>query len=209
MLGLKLGLSCVPQAGGGGGGGETLEVINEAGNTEITEADYPTLTAVTTFIDFSGCDNLATASFPVLETVGGDIFFDRGALQTIDFSSLISVGGYLRLAGSEGLTVVSFPALTTVAFDINFDFTFSLTEASFPSLLSLGGDFTFNGGGLNQASVDAMLVKLASLDGTAGTTSYDNHSVFLNGGTNAIPSATGLAAKTTLEGRGNSVSINE
>jgi hypothetical protein len=76
-----------------------------------------------------------------------------------------------------------------------------------PGLLVCGGDVTITVCNLNQASVDGLLVLLAGLDGTGGTTSYDTHIVDLSGNC-AIPSATGLAAKTTLEGRGNTVTVN-
>jgi len=77
-----------------------------------------------------------------------------------------------------------------------------------PSIKQINGDISFENCALNQASVDAILVKLASLDGSNGTTSYDYKSIVLHNGTNAIPSATGLAAKTTLEGRGCNVYVN-
>jgi hypothetical protein len=61
---------------------------------------------------------------------------------------------------------------------------------------------------LDQASVDGILVSLAALDGTNGTTAYSNKTVNLSGGTSSAPSATGLAAKATLVGRGCTVNTN-
>lgn len=54
---------------------------------------------------------------------------------------------------------------------------------------------------LTETAVDDILVVLSSNGVTTG-------SVNLSGGTNAIPSATGLAAKTILEGNGWAVSVN-
>jgi hypothetical protein len=54
---------------------------------------------------------------------------------------------------------------------------------------------------LIEAAVDRVLT---SLD-TAGE---NNGTVLLDGGTNAAPSATGLAAKSNLEGRGWTVTVN-
>lgn len=68
---------------------------------------------------------------------------------------------------------------------------------------------TFTGCGLNQASVDAILVRLSQLDGTNGTTLFGTgRTVNLTGGTNTTPSATGLAAKDVLTARGVIVTNN-
>jgi hypothetical protein len=61
---------------------------------------------------------------------------------------------------------------------------------------------------LDQASVDGILVRLAALDGTNGTTAYSSKTILLNGGTSATPSATGIAAKATLVARGCTVTTN-
>jgi hypothetical protein len=60
---------------------------------------------------------------------------------------------------------------------------------------------------LNQASVDSILVALAALDGTNGTTIFSNRIVTITG-TSATPSATGLSAKATLVARGCTVTNN-
>lgn len=84
-----------------------------------------------------------------------------------------------------------------------------LEACSFGAGLLFVGDYTdCSNNALSQASVDNVLVRLAALDGTGGTTSYDNKTVDLSGGTDAAPSATGLAAKATLEGRGCTVTVN-
>jgi hypothetical protein len=56
--------------------------------------------------------------------------------------------------------------------------------------------------------VDGLLVNLAVLDGTAGTTVYENHAIDLSGGASSAPSATGLKAKATLTARGCTVTTN-
>ena len=61
-------------------------------------------------------------------------------------------------------------------------------------------DLDASGNALTQAQVDGVLVALA-----AGA--VNNGTATLNGGTNAAPSAVGLAAKTTLEGRGWTVQV--
>ena len=54
---------------------------------------------------------------------------------------------------------------------------------------------------LTEASVDHVLISLDNYG-------ISNGSLFLSGGTNAIPSAAGLAAKTSLEGKGWYVEVN-
>jgi hypothetical protein len=61
---------------------------------------------------------------------------------------------------------------------------------------------------LNQTSVDGILVSLAALNGTGGTTAYSSHTVNLSGGTSSTPSSIGLTAKTTLVARGCTVTTN-
>ncbi|CAK9253362.1 unnamed protein product [Sphagnum jensenii] len=59
-----------------------------------------------------------------------------------------------------------------------------------------------------QASVDSILISLASLDGTGGTTLYAGWVVDLSGGTSAAPSSAATAAIATLESNGNTVTTN-
>jgi hypothetical protein len=76
-----------------------------------------------------------------------------------------------------------------------------------PSIKQISGDVNFSDCALDEASIDAILAKLVYLDGNNGTTLWTNHA-YLNGGTNAIPSAQGLADMATLEGRGCIVYVN-
>ena len=73
---------------------------------------------------------------------------------------------------------------------------------------NIGGNVTITGAALNQASVDGILVSLAALDGTNGTTAWSSKTVNLSGGTSSTPSATGIAATATLVGRGCTVTTN-
>lgn len=66
----------------------------------------------------------------------------------------------------------------------------------------------FNNNALDQASVDNILKVLASLDGTNGTTINSNGNLQLQGGTNAVPSSLGIAAKNILLARGWAISTN-
>ena len=59
----------------------------------------------------------------------------------------------------------------------------------------------FVGCALNQTSIDNILISIAAAGTSSGTLN-------MTGGTNATPSATGLAAKATLVGRGWTVTHN-
>jgi hypothetical protein len=88
--------------------------------------------------------------------------------------------------------------------DFDFSLNLGLTELIISSSQPLGFNNQYvnaSGCGLTQASVDAILVAL-SLNGISGAT------IDLQGGTNAVPGAAGLAAKTILEGNGWDVLIN-
>jgi hypothetical protein len=75
------------------------------------------------------------------------------------------------------------------------------------TIKSVGGNVTITSAALTQASVDSILVRLAALDGTNGTTAYSSKTVTITG-TSATPSATGLAAKAVLVARGCTVTTN-
>lgn len=155
---------------------------------------------------FTPAGTYTSMSFPLLSYVG-QIFGPNVTCTSIDVSSLAIVITTVA-ATFTTLTTLSLPALVSVGS------TFTITAPSLTTfsiggtLKSIGGNFTMTGMALNQASVDGILVSLAALDGTNGTTSYNNFTVNLSGGTSATPSATGLAAKTTLQGRGCTVTTN-
>ncbi len=175
--------------------------INFSSLATIANSFAPVLTAVTSY------------SFPALATVSGPTFTPTGpAATSVDFSSLAtlsSTSGTNTLSFAI-LTTLSLPALVTVASTNPFTITApNLTTFSMNSgLHKIGGNFILTGAALNQASVDGILVSLAALDGTGGTTAYSSHTVNLSGGTSSTPSATGLTAKTTLQGRGCTVTTN-
>lgn len=174
---------------------------------------------------------LASLDLSALVAVGRDFTIDGGAaLQVLDISALEHIGRALELVALD-VAALDVSAIRQIGGSFILD-TLPLTSLSFTSieafcgevtlvtgldtitsitlgagLLFIGGDINITGPTLPQANVDAILVKLAALDGTGGTTSYDNHNVDLSGNC-AVPSAAGLTAKTTLEGRGNTVTVN-
>lgn len=154
--------------------------------------------------------NLITLDLSSLAALVGNFnIFGMTLLTTLNLSSLATLAGDFTPSGMTSLPALDLSALATLAGDVGLSGMTSLTTLTITSALkSVGGNFNMFGCALNQASVDSILVRLAALDGTGGTTSYDGHTVNLGGGTNATPSATGLTAKATLEGRGNTVTVN-
>jgi hypothetical protein len=128
-------------------------------------------------------------------------------VTSIDYSSLQYVGGLFN-GTFAALTTLNLPAIVRILQAVSLT-TVSLVTFSFGSTLKqIGNNVLIQNAALNQASVDGILVSLAALDGTNGTTAWSNLTVNLSGGTSSTPSATGLAAKATLVGRGCTVTTN-
>jgi hypothetical protein len=111
--------------------------------------------------------------------------------------STFSLAALVRIEGITSNIAISVSSAAT-----------ALTNFTLPTTLKkVQGNVSFLGGALTQASVDNILVRLAALDGTNGTTAYSNRAVDIKG-TASTPSATGLAAKATLVARGCTVTNN-
>lgn len=174
-------------------------------------ASFPLIdTSAVTNFNFAWRDCSALTAFPLLDTGAGESFsntwYNCSGLTT--FPSInVSAGTtfYYAWYNCSGLT--SFPSLNVSA-STNFRSAWHgcTSLASFPAAILTGTtatEFTdaWRNCALDQTSVDAILTTINA----AGTS---NGTLGLNGGTNAIPSATGLAAKTALEGRGWTVNVN-
>lgn len=170
---------------------------------------------------------LTSLSFPALETVSEGMFiitnaglplvtsFSTPALK--DLLGNVNTNASLRVnAGSQ--FAVSLPAIERIGVlqtgGSAIQIQGGTVQFSMGSTLKLvNGNVDASSGALsspaalNQASVDNILVRLAALDGTNGTTAYSNRTVTI-AGTNAAPSATGAAAKATLIARGCTVTTN-
>lgn len=201
----------------------------EIQDTELTVCDLSSLEKVSTLlIPVNG-----TIDFPKLKHVLVSITLS-GICDTINLSSLEGTGleeeeQYLSISissNSENFTEFSIPNLiaassvyiTSLQNSLSSVSLSSLTRMenltivsesfnslSLPSLVVLNGDVTLQGCALPEAEIDSVLALLVSISdwGTASQT------VDLSGGTNAPPSASGLADKATLELRGATVLVNE
>jgi hypothetical protein len=116
------------------------------------------------------------------------------------------------------LTSISIPVIERIGTNIASGSVLSLISGlaalstfQLPSTLKQigngAGNVVITSAALNQASVDSILVRLAALDGTNGTTLFSSRVVTITG-TSSTPSATGLAAKATLVARGCTVTNN-
>jgi hypothetical protein len=174
----------------------------------VTSLSFPKLEALLNFTN-----NLTTqssVSFPELLYIGSFSDIVNSAMTSYSFPKLKIFNSSVSFAGTKSsLTSISFGALEVLAGTFTMPTTStSLTSFSFASTLKLfNSNFVTTSNSLDQASVDNILVRLAALDGTGGTVAYSSRTVTITG-SSATPSATGLAAKTTLQGRGCTVTTN-
>lgn len=137
-------------------------------------------------LSFSNLNSLAFLNLPSLQYVKS---FNVGFCPGV---ASINIGALVKCYGNVSINNCAFLDTITLS----------------NSIIEIDGNFTATTCALTQVSVDNILVKLAALNGTGGTVSYNNKTVNLSGGTNATPSATGLAAKAVLQARGCTVTHN-
>jgi hypothetical protein len=137
----------------------------------------------------------------------------NSSIQSINLPKLKVLNGLTLTGTKASLTSIQLPVIeycpaitfpTTSASLSTFTFGNSL---KFYGSSNTAGNFVTTSNSLDQTSVDNILVSLAALDGTNGTTAFSNRTVTITG-TSATPSATGLAAKATLVSRGCTVTTN-
>ncbi len=138
------------------------------------------------YATWASCSSM-TGPFPLIDTSSGTSFYAAwydcssmtGPFPLIDTSS----GTNFAYAWSGCSSLTSFPA------------------GMFDACPATNFTNAFTGCALNQTSIDNILVSIAAAGTSGGTLN-------MTGGTNATPSATGLAAKATLVGRGWTVTHN-
>jgi hypothetical protein len=203
-----------------------LTIRDEIHDAAVTTIDFPALTTMYSNEDddhysyFSiyslsglGFPNLTTINLPLLRILSY-FYIIAPALTSINLPSLESIGIF-EFIKCNLLTTVTFPKLirhhgTTTGYDfiIVTDGCPLLANITLPtSLLEVKGNINITSAALTQASVDNILTRMAALNGTNGTTSYNNKTIVLTG-TSASPSAIGLAAKSILEARGCTITVN-
>lgn len=181
------------------------------------------LSALTTASSVNVVCRVSSLSLPLL--ANGGVTVSSPGITSLSFPSgvALSIGAYecadlvsvssqssitfLELYDLPSLTTIAVP-LTTVFESIYIERCPSLTSFVIPSaVMSVNSVVNLTSNALTQASVDGILASLAALDGTNGTSIFTD-AIHLTGGTNATPSATGLAHKEAIQARGGTVTNN-
>ena len=191
----------------------TLNYMYVYNNTGLYYGPYFPVLTTTGYIGIYNNDSMFFApSFPALVTCTStiDIFNNAALVNTPVFTNLQTVNGNLNIYNCPVMTdCPTFANLVNVYGNIYMnDNTVMNGNLSFESLQRVDGGFYAQNCALTETDVDYILHILANLDGTDGTTSFDNKNVYLDGGTNSIPSAAGLADAAILTGRGCTVLVN-
>lgn len=201
--------------------------------SSLTSVLMPDLEFATN-LSFGSVSPITSFSFPKLKALVGNLSNQNVALQTISLPELlqgaivdiqnsaiqsinlpkVKVLHQLTLTNTKAsLTSIQLPVIeycpqitfpTTSASLSTFTFGSSL---KFYGSSNTAGNFITASNSLNQASVDNILISLAALNGSNGTTAFSNRTVTITG-TSATPSAAGLTAKATLVSRGCTVTTN-
>jgi Leucine-rich repeat (LRR) protein len=171
-----------------------LQSVNLSGltnllNVDISDNDIPgTGTSSLTSVNLSGCTALEELRLDDSDFSAG--VPDLSGLTSLNLLDLdqCSISGVVDLTGLSALQELDISGNTALTSVI-------INDAQ-PILYfyASGCDFT-------ETAVDNILIELSN-------NGLSNGEVELNGGTSAIPSATGLAAKSTLEGNGWLVDVN-
>lgn len=157
--------------------------------------------------DGLGFPGIQEIYFPVLEYVAGNLVLEGSNVTSISIPLLKECGFDLGIAVTS-ITTLDLSSLESVYSQLLIQNNPQLTDISLNSIINIGSDINFGGNALSESCVDAILVKLASLDGSNGTTELVDISINLSGGTNSAPTQTGTDAITILEGRGCTVNTN-
>jgi hypothetical protein len=175
------------------------QAINISNQTAVTTFNFNSLATAFAQISISSLTSLTNIAFVNLTTLNNNN--NATALSVQSCTALFSfiMPSIVRIYSSGGNTInfsSGTPNLTVFGFG-----------SGLKQIGGTSGNVIFTSCSLSQSSVDGILVSLAALDGTNGTTSFNNRTVTITG-TSATPSATGLAAKAVLQGRGCTVTNN-
>ena len=144
-----------------------------------------------TSVDLTGCTAIQELRLDDSDFSNGIPYI--GDLIELIFLDLDQCG----IAGTVDLS--NFPSLR--GFDLSGNTSLTSVTISSSQPLGDGQSIDIYGCALVPSAVDNILIALAA-------NAINNGYVDLTGGTNAVPGASGLAAKTTLEGKGWQVDVN-
>jgi hypothetical protein len=177
---------------------------------QINTFSFPSLVSINNGLNISGIATDTPISFPALQVINQGLDITGFQTDNISFPNLVYIGNNINLSPSAGANpqTLNLNSLQTV-FNNNINIQMSnLTSFTLPSLKYIAPNSNiYFYTGLNEASVDSLLVSFAALDGTNGTTLW-NTGILSIANANAAPSATGITAKDILIARGIQVSTN-
>jgi len=191
--------------------GSVLEQVGDYNDTSGLSPSrvYPALTRVNGNLYYVG--DVSVFDAPLLQLVGNDMVVTITGGTVFSFPNLQIVGSSLYLAcnGVAGLANIDLPELRACRGDIeldNCDNLQALVIGTIGVTKSLQ-NITIGDTLLTTVSLDRLLALLVSLDGTNGTTLWGIGKTLSMNSIAQAPSATGLANKVILEGRGATISI--
>jgi hypothetical protein len=198
----KVTAQAIADLGGAGGGAVSFNII--ADGTVLSNTQTVTIRQSASVSNVSGNQTITAETYP-------EIYIGNGATATtITLTNLPTAG--LMISNAQSLLSVSLPDFVTPKFGgmvaLSIQNNPSLTTISFPLLANIpnGTWYDYSGNALSQATVDYILDKFAT--GSAPSTNGQYTTLYLHSGTNATPSAAGLASKAILVGKGWTVQHN-
>ena len=158
--------------------------------TGITSYDFPELKVLFgTALGIPPSASVASVLMPKVEHAQLISLNNFSALTVLDLPDLISVGnGATALSGTNNCAAFT-------------------GFGSLSGLKAVNGTVNFTSCAFTEVNLDALLVALAALDGTNGTTVFRDRAVTVTG-TSAPKGAAGIVAAATLTARGCTVTTN-
>lgn len=171
--------------------------LNLVGFTAIPQFSM-TGDEVVEVIDFSGAafNNATFEGCSGLQKVFADDVPAMGDLSIISCSQVEEIF-VVNCASLNAAVLTTLPGLVSVNLEGNTQLS-DVTATGWDA----AEDVNFSGAALSEASVDAVL---AACDASG----VENGDIDLTGGTSAPPSSSGLSSKSSLEGKGWNVEVNE
>jgi len=190
--------------------GSVLEQVGDYFDTSglSPSREYPVLTRVNGNLTLLGNADVFVA--PLLNFIGSVLAFTNDTGTVFTLPSLQKVGQDIDINcnGAAGLTTITLPALINVGGGISITNSDDLANLTIGTIgvTKLLQNIYIGNTVLTTVSLDRLLALLVSLDGTNGTTLWGANALVITS-TAQAPSATGIANKVILEGRGATISI--
>lgn len=183
-------------------------VLDMSGDQYVRLVDVSQMDVGSASINFSGCTALEIVVADQLVDLGGISFSNCSTLEVISIKEFPKGSfGVANLESLQQVLIDESPNLSNLSIDSCEVFE-TISANDCPSLVSVNIvncpsiiEVFLTGAALPESVVDAVLVALDESGSEEG-------SCDISGGTSAPPSATGLAAKASLEGKNWEVTVN-